>query len=99
MVDIEELEIWGVSPIHARRLNAKEIMTPKTGENFTFRVADGTESNCLEEIRFSTKNWINPKEAKSAKMIFDEESGGSHRQTQRMTVKPVRNLVDRRELH
>ena len=39
--DIEELEQMDVSEIHARRLNAKEVLTPRSG-NFIFPVADGT---------------------------------------------------------
>ena len=34
VADIEELEILDASEVHARRLNAKEIMTPKNGEKF-----------------------------------------------------------------
>ena len=30
------------SEIHARRLNAKEVLTSKNGENFIFPIADGT---------------------------------------------------------
>ena len=30
------------SEIHARRLNAKEVLTPMKGDNFIFPVADGT---------------------------------------------------------
>ena len=40
--DIEELGNLGASEIHARRLNAKGIITPKRSELFTFLVADGT---------------------------------------------------------
>ena len=32
----------GASEIHARRLNAKEIITPRSGEHFIFPLADGT---------------------------------------------------------
>ena len=42
VADIEELEILGASEIHARRLNAKEIVTPKNGEHFIIPLADGT---------------------------------------------------------
>ena len=31
--DIEELEEMDASEIHARRLNAKEVITPQNGEN------------------------------------------------------------------
>ena len=41
VADIEELENLEASEIHARRLNAKEVITPKSGENFIVPVADG----------------------------------------------------------
>ena len=34
VADIEELENLDASEIHPRRLNAKEIITPKSGEHF-----------------------------------------------------------------
>ena len=40
--DIEELEKMDASEIHARRLNAKEVLTPMQGDNFIFPVAGGT---------------------------------------------------------
>ena len=42
VADIEELEEMDASELHARRLNAKEVLTPMKGENFIFPVADGT---------------------------------------------------------
>ena len=42
VADIEELEEMDASELHARRLNAKEVLTPQRSGNFTFRVADGT---------------------------------------------------------
>ena len=42
VADIEELEEIDASELHARRLNAKEVSTPMTGDNFKFPVADGT---------------------------------------------------------
>ena len=38
----EELEEMDASEFHARRLNAKEVLTPMKGEHFIFPVADGT---------------------------------------------------------
>ena len=40
--DIEELEQMDASEIHAKRLNAKEVLTPMSGEKFIFPIADGT---------------------------------------------------------
>ena len=42
VADIEELQNLDASDIHARRLNAKEIITPKSGEHFIFSIANGT---------------------------------------------------------
>ena len=42
VADIEELEQMDASEIHAKRLNAKEVLTPMNGEKLTFPVADGT---------------------------------------------------------
>ena len=41
VVDLEELEKVDASEIHAKRLNAKEVTTPKDGEKFVFPIADG----------------------------------------------------------
>ena len=35
--DIEEVEEMDASELHARRLNAKEVLTPMKGGNFTFQ--------------------------------------------------------------
>ena len=40
--DFEDFEKMDVSEIHARRLNAKEVLTPMKGEKFIIRIADGT---------------------------------------------------------
>ena len=42
VAEIEELETLGASEIHARRLNAKEVLMPKKGDRFIFPIADGT---------------------------------------------------------
>ena len=43
--DNEELEEVDASELHARRLNAKEVLTSMKGDNFIFPVADGTVKN------------------------------------------------------
>ena len=40
--DNEELGNLDASESHARRINAKEVITPKNGEHFMFPIADGT---------------------------------------------------------
>ena len=42
VTDMEELEQMDASELHARRLNAKEVLTPQRNGNFIFPVADGT---------------------------------------------------------
>ena len=42
IADTEEFEEMDASELHARRLNAKEVLKPMTGDNFIFPVADGT---------------------------------------------------------
>ena len=42
VADIEELEQMDASEIYAKRLNAKEVLTPMGGEQFIFPIADGT---------------------------------------------------------
>ena len=42
VADIEELEQMDASEIHAKRLNAKEVLTPMSGEKFIFPIAEGT---------------------------------------------------------
>ena len=43
IADIEELEKMDASEIHARRLNAKEVLTPMSGD--IFPIEDGTVKN------------------------------------------------------
>ena len=42
VADVEELENLNASEIHAGRLDAKEVLMPNSGDNFKFRVSDGT---------------------------------------------------------
>ena len=42
VADIEELEEMDASEIYAKRLKAKEVLTPMKGDNFIFPIADGT---------------------------------------------------------
>ena len=42
IADLEELEEMDASEIHAKILNSKETIQPKSGEEFIFPVADGT---------------------------------------------------------
>ena len=42
VADIEELEQMDASEIYAKRLHAKEALTPMSGEKFILQIADGT---------------------------------------------------------
>ena len=42
IADIEDLEEMDASELHARRLYAKEVLTPMKNEKYAFPVADGT---------------------------------------------------------
>ena len=50
------------SELHARRLNAKELLTPMKGDNFIFPVTDRTVKVCGgdQRLRTSTLNWDRP---------------------------------------
>ena len=54
VADIEEMEEMDASELHARRLNAKELLTPQRSGNFIFPVADGTVKICGREQRLRT---------------------------------------------
>ena len=47
IASIEELEQMDASEIHAKRLNAKEVLTPKNGEMFTIPTAEMEQSKSL----------------------------------------------------
>ena len=58
IADIEELEDMDASELYARRLNAKEVLTPMKGENFICPVADGTVALLFLSISsVSTEQW------------------------------------------
>ena len=56
VADIEQLEEMDASELHARWVNAKEVLTPIEGDNFIFPVADGTVkiSGENQDLRTST---------------------------------------------
>ena len=56
VADIQELEQMDASEIYANRLNAKELLTPMSGEKFIFPVADGKVkiSGGDQDLRTST---------------------------------------------
>ena len=59
MADIEELEEkMDASELHARRLNAKEVLTPMKGERFIFPIADGTVKTSGGDRRLRPSTFI-----------------------------------------
>ena len=80
VADIEELEKMDASEIHARRLNAKEVLTPpKNGEQFIFRIADGTVklSGGDQVLRTSTLIRDNPDRGEEQGNLRGESDGSS----------------------
>ena len=54
VTDIEELKEMDATEIHARRLNAKQVLSPWRSGNFIFPIADGTVKICGWEQRLGT---------------------------------------------
>ena len=74
IADIEELEEMDASELHARRLTAKEVLTPMKGDTFIFPVADGTIKISVGDQNLSNhppKSGIVLNEGKN-KVIFKE---------------------------
>ena len=57
VADIEELKEMDASELHARRLSAKEVLTPQRSGNFIFSVADGTVIICGRGQRLRTSTF------------------------------------------
>ena len=58
VADMEDLEEMDASELHARRPNAKEVLTPIKGEKLIFPVADGTLKISEEDRRLRTSTLI-----------------------------------------
>ena len=73
VADIEELKQMDASEIYAKRLNAKEVLTPMSGEKFIFPIADGTVklSGGDQDLRTSTFIWDRPDRGEE-QGIFEE---------------------------
>ena len=71
VADIEELEEMDASELHARRLNAKEVLTPQRSGNFIFPVADGTIKifGRGQRLRTSTLTWDRPERGEEQKIL------------------------------
>ena len=85
VADIEELEEMDASELHARRLNAKEVLTPQRIGNFIFLVADGTVKifGRGQRLRTSTLTRDRPKRSEEQEILqgnSDEWFSPSHLQ-------------------
>ena len=77
VADIEELEEMDASELHARRLNAKEVLTPQRSGNFIFPVADGTVKTAGGDRSLRTPTLIRDRpERGQEQKILQGESGG-----------------------
>ena len=74
IADIEELEEMDVSEFHARRLNAKEVLTPMRGDNFIFPVATGTVKISGGGLRLRTPTLIRDRPDREEQEILQGES-------------------------
>ena len=74
-----ELENLDASEICARRLDAKENITPKMVKT-SYSRSQTEQYNCLDDARFSEnarQHGINPKEAKGDTITDDREAGNA----------------------
>ena len=70
VADIEELEEMDASELHARRLNAKEVLTPQRSGNFIFPVTDGTVRIFGEQrLRTSTLTQDRPERGEEQEIL------------------------------
>ena len=77
IADIEELEQFDTSELHARRLNAKEVLTPMYGEKFIFPVANGTVKTSWvdQDLRTSILIQDNPDRGEEQDILQGESEG------------------------
>ena len=75
IADNEESEEMDASDIDARRLNAKEVLTPQRSGNFIFPVADGTVKIYGGDQRLRTSTLTRDRPAKGEEQeVFRGES-------------------------
>ena len=79
VADIEELEQMYASEIYAKRLNAKEVLTPMSGEKLKFPIADGTVklSGGDQVLRTSTSVRDRPDRGEEQGNLRGESDGSS----------------------
>ena len=77
--DVEELDNLDASEIHARRLNAKEVLMPTSGEQFKNPFEDESVRLAGRRIRFfanPSRFRITLHEAMSTTMLFNSRRVG-----------------------
>ena len=79
VADIEELDQTDASELHARMLNAKEVLTPMKGDNCIFPVADGTVKTPGGDQRLRTSTSIrdSPDRGEEQDNLRGESDGSS----------------------
>ena len=79
VADIEELEQMDASEIHAKRLNAKDMLLRKNGEKLIFPIADGTVklSGGDQRLRTSSLIWDRPDGGEEQGNLPGESDGSS----------------------
>ena len=82
VADSEDSEEMDASELHARRLNAKEVLTPMEGDNFIFPVANGTVKISGEDQRLRTSTLIQDRPDRGEEQkVFRGESDGLYSPT------------------
>ena len=94
VADIEELEEMDASELHARRLNAKEVLTPTKVDNFIFPVADGTVKTPGGNRRLTPSTFVRDRpERVEEQEVFRGESFSPSGGTQSQTVHAERRII------
>ena len=80
VADVEELQNLDASEIHARRLNAKEVLMPKKREEFRCTCADGTVKLAGRDQVFRTSTSTEDLLAQGEEHndVFQGDTDGSH---------------------
>ena len=88
VADIEELEKMDASEIHAKRLNAKEVLTPTSCEKIILSIADGTVklSGGDQVLRTSTLIRDRPDRGEGHGNLQGESDGSSSTQLQDLSL-------------
>ena len=88
VADVEELEKMDASEIHAKRLNAKEVLTPMSGEKIIFPIADGTVKlpGGDQFLRTSTLIQDRPDRGEEQGNLQGESDGSSSTQLQDLSL-------------